>query len=348
MLDLIRLFLWPFSLLYGGIIYFRNKAYDWGILKSYSFSKPIICIGNLAVGGAGKTPATEYMVELLKGYKLAILSRGYGRKTKGFILAQTGMDASQIGDEPKQYLDKFPQVTVAVCEDRVKGVQQLIQDHDIILLDDAYQHRRIKAGFQILLFEFEKLLKPQFLLPTGNLRESMGGRHRADSILITKCPEHINTFDRIKIHKKVDMHQGQRVSFAHIKYAPLQPLINDTPIPLLEKAPKIYLLTGIANPSPLMAYLKQFTNTAVYYTFPDHHPFTRAEIEKLVATFKADSHQNKLILTTEKDSKRLLGTDLKDLLLNLPIAFIPIKMEIASKDKAAFEEKILAYVTSTK
>lgn len=347
MLKILRILLWPFSLVYGFITTVRNKAYDWGILKSFKFDKPIISVGNLVVGGSGKTPATEYLVNLLEGYKIAILSRGYGRKTKGFILAKPGVSAAEIGDEPMQYFDKFKHVTVAVCEDRVQGVKELVAEHDIILLDDAFQHRRLKPGFQILLFEFEKTLKPQFLLPTGNLRETLTGRQRADAVLVTKCPDQINRYDRIAIHKRLDMAAGQRISFAQIAYAQPIALFDQVLFPSLDSAPCIFVLTGIANPIPFYQYLQQFTNQTVIYRFPDHHDFSMAEIEKLVLEFNAHVAPNKLILTTEKDSKRLLRKELKDLLLNLPIAYLPIRMEIASKDKAIFEEKILNYVKST-
>ncbi len=347
MINIIRIFLWPFSLIYGLLVFFRNKAYDLGIFKSYTFPIPTLCIGNLAIGGSGKTPATEYLVELLKDYKIAILSRGYGRRTKGFILAKDGVTAADIGDEPLQYFHKFKQVTVAVCEDRVEGVKKLMQDHDLILLDDAYQHRRLASGYKILLFEFDKLLKPQFLLPTGYLREPLWARQRANAILVTKSPSHINTMDRIAIHKKLDMDAGQRISFAHIAYGQLIAVYGQS-IPSLQIETKVYLLTGIANPEPLKQYIGQLVDQVITFTYPDHHEFKKAEIAALAEKFQQDSCPEKVIITTEKDSKRLLSTEIKDLLLNLPIAYIPIKMELAKKDKTAFEEKILDYVKSTK
>ena len=181
MIKYVRLLLLPFSVLYGIVVILRNKLYDWGFFKSTRFDIPIICVGNLVVGGSGKSPVTEYLVHLLSDYKIAVLSRGYGRDTKGFLYADQTSTAKSIGDEPLQFYHKFPQVTVAVCEDRVKGIAQLKEAHDLIILDDAFQHRRLNPGFSILLFEFQKLLEGQFLLPAGNMREPFWGTSGAIS-----------------------------------------------------------------------------------------------------------------------------------------------------------------------
>lgn len=347
MINILRFFLFPISILYGFIIRLRNKLYDWGILKSTQFDIPIICIGNLVIGGAGKTPTTEYLVRLLSGYKIAILSRGYGRKTKGFILADVHSTALEIGDEPMQYLQKFDGVTVAVCEDRVYGINQLKDTHDIILLDDAYQHRAVKAGFNILLFEFEKLLKWQFLLPTGNLREPFSGYNRANAVLITKSPVPVNIVDQINIRKKIDLTLEQRISFSSIKYGQMVGLNPGMNAPGITNK-TVFLLTGIANPKPLVRYLKHFSNTIIPFEYPDHHQFTIGNINVLIKAFHENPAKEKIIITTEKDSKRLLGDNLKDLLLNLPIFYLPIEIELASKDKYTFDKNILDYVARAK
>ena len=221
MIKFLRLFLFPFAIIYGFIILLRNKLYDWGIFKSTKFDLPVICIGNLVVGGAGKTPTTEYLVRLLADDKVAILSRGYGRKTKGFLLADENATAETIGDEPMQYYQKFKNVTVAVCEDRVLGINKLKDTHDVILLDDAYQHRAVKAGFNLLLFDYASVQKSQFLLPMGNLREPWRNYDRAEAVLVTKAPLPLNMVDQIKVRKRIDTRIDQRISFSNISYGQL-------------------------------------------------------------------------------------------------------------------------------
>lgn len=347
MLKYLRLFLLPFNLIYALVVYVRNKCYDWGIFKSTEFDLPIICVGNLAVGGSGKTPTTEYLVALLDNYKIAILSRGYGRQTKGFILADNNATAATIGDEPMQYYQKFKHVTVAVCEDRVYGIEKLKNAHDVILLDDAYQHRSIKAGFNILLFEFAKLNTFQFLLPAGNLREPFYATNRAQTTLVTKSPEIIAAKARVAIANKLSLQTNQQLAFSTISYGKLTHLYKSTQI---ENDPTlaVFLLTGIANPKPLKDYLIREGFTIVSFEYPDHHRFTISEIKQLVHAFDIHPSQRKIIITTEKDGQRLLDNNLKDLLLNLPIYYLPIKIELNAEDKNEFDQKILAYVSCTK
>ncbi len=347
MITIFRFVLFPISIIYGLVTQIRNKLYDWGILKSTSFDIPIICVGNLVIGGAGKTPTTEYLVRLLGDYKIAILSRGYGRKTKGFGIADEHSTSNTIGDEPLQYFEKFPHLTVAVCEDRVYGINQLKSTHDVILLDDAYQHRAVKAGFNLLLFEFDKLLKWQFLLPTGNLRESFSGYKRANAVLVTKSPSPVNIVDQIDIRKKIDLSIEQRISFSSLKYGQLVNF-NDKQLGPEINGQVIFLLTGIANPKPLILHLKPLSKGLISFEYPDHHQFTEDDVKKLVSAFKAHPAKEKMVITTEKDSKRLLGDNLKDLLLNLPIFYLPIEIELASKDKFTFDKNILDYVASAK
>ncbi|MFD0939611.1 tetraacyldisaccharide 4'-kinase [Pedobacter boryungensis] len=347
MINFLRLFLFPFAVIYGFVILLRNKLYDWGILKSTKFNLPVICIGNLVVGGSGKTPTTEYIVKLLSDYKVAVLSRGYGRETKGFVLADKNSTAKTIGDEPMQYFRKFPTVTVAVCEDRVKGINLLQDNHDVILLDDAYQHRAVKAGFNILLFEFDKLMKMQFLLPMGNLREPLRNYNRANAVLITKSPNPVNMVDQVEVRRKIDTTLDQRVSFSSIKYGELTHLFTLENISNITGF-EIFLLTGIANPKPLLTHLSQCAKHIHSFEHPDHHDFSQQNINELIAAFKKHPAKEKIIITTEKDSQRLLGDNLKDLLLNLPIYYLPIEIELAPKDKFTFDKNILDYVASTK
>jgi tetraacyldisaccharide 4'-kinase len=342
--------LFPFSLLYGIIIIIRNKCFDLGLLKSQQFDLPIICVGNLVVGGSGKTPVTEYLVRLLSTYKIAILSRGYGRETKGFLLADQSATASTIGDEPLQYYQKFPGVTIAVSEDRITGINKLKEDHDLIILDDAFQHRKVKAGYQILLFEFEKMKHWQFMLPTGNLREPFWGYKRANKILITKSPEHITPADKRLIEKKFSSFERSKIAFSSLKYDVLQALYPEhitTDADQQANSATIFLLTGIANPKPLVEYLRGQYKEVIEHRYGDHHKFSRQEIQGLVSAFNQHPTIEKMIITTEKDAQRLLDASIKDLLLNLPVFFLPIRIVIQETDQLKFTQEILKYVSST-
>lgn len=348
MLNKLRLILLPFNLIYGLIVVLRNKFYDWGLFKSTSFDLPVIGVGNLVVGGSGKTPTTEYIVNLLKDkYKVAILSRGYGRKTKGFILADASATAASIGDEPLQYYHKFKDVTVAVCESRVKGISQLQANHDVIILDDAYQHRAVKIGFSILLFEFEGLKKRQFLMPAGNLREPMAGVNRAEAVLVTKSPAHIAATVRTQFATKLQLQKHQQLAFASIGYLPAKALYGSETFALQQNC-EVLLLTGIANPVPLKHYIESLVAHVHAFEFPDHHAFSVVEIERVVQAFAEISAKEKIIITTEKDGQRLLASELKDLLLNLPVYYLPIHVNVQVEDKAVFDEKILTYVERTR
>ncbi|WP_316816232.1 tetraacyldisaccharide 4'-kinase [Pedobacter nyackensis] len=349
MIKYLRLLLFPFSILYGLVVVLRNKLYDLGLLKSTGFDIPVICVGNLVVGGSGKSPVTEYLVHLLEGHKIAILSRGYGRKTKGFVLADHNATAQTIGDEPMQFYNKFPQVTVAVCEDRVKGINLLKDSHDIILMDDAYQHRSVKPGFSILLFEYQKLLKQQFLLPAGNLREPFAGYKRAQALLVTKAPVQIIKIDREKCIDKFNHKSVADVSFSFITYGNLEHLFSSTSqaCDKITKDTAVFLLTGIANPLPLLNHLKNYTTDIEHHDYPDHHQFSKSNIENLIKAFNSDVRKEKIIITTEKDAQRLLDVTFKELLLNLPVFYLPIKIDLQKEDKATFDQKILNYVSST-
>ncbi len=340
----------PFSWIYGAITWVRNKCYDLGWLKSTRFSIPVISIGNLAVGGMGKTPVTEYLVRLLKEYKVAILSRGYGRDTKGFILADSHATAQSIGDEPLQYYRKFPGISVAVCEDRCKGIRQLETTHQVILLDDAFQHRRVKPGYSLLINDYASLFKPAFLLPAGMLRESLAGYRRAQHILITKSPEPVPDEALQKVNSRFPPLPHQLMQFAHLHYGRLLPVYPEHAGTFSSELKKyeVFVLTGIARPETLLAYLKAQGASCHHMEYPDHHVFRQSEIIQWVKAFHASAAKNKLLLTTEKDSQRLLDEKFKDLLLNLPLYYIPIEVKLGEKDALIFEKNILEYVTSTK
>ena len=296
-MNLLRKLLFPFAILYGLITSIRNFLFDKGILKSYSFDLPVIAVGNLSVGGTGKTPQIEYLIRLLSDkYKIATLSRGYKRQSKGFILADANSSATILGDEPFQFYKKFPSIQVAVDADRKNGIEQLLSQSnkpEVILLDDAFQHRKVKAGFYILLTSYGDLYSDDFMLPTGNLRESRSGAKRANVIIVTKCPFNLSPDEQNNIKKKLKVAENQKLYFTFIAYEEFvygeNRKINVNEI---QSAAKL-LVAGIAKPEPFFAYL-QDTND-VCLSFPDHHNFTDKDILEI-----KNLAQNNIIITTEK------------------------------------------------
>jgi tetraacyldisaccharide 4''-kinase len=342
----LRLLLLPFSLLYGLAVWVRNRCYDVGLFKSRRFEKPVIVIGNLAVGGTGKSPMTEHLIRLLDGkYKVATLSRGYGRRTRGFLEVPVGGQARWYGDEPLQFKRKFPHIAVAVGEDRVHGVEQLIKlGHDVIVLDDAFQHRALRAGFSILLFDYQSLGKPKWLLPAGNYRDCFHERKRADLIVVTKTPVSAERAEKAAIRSRLEIDGNVPVLFSSIGYGSLTSVLPGVgPAPALEAIRSVLLVTGIANPQPLYSHLKSSVPNVVHLRYPDHYQFTVADIRKAVAKFKAMDHREKLIVTTEKDAERLSNPEIAQLLVGLPVYAVPIRVVFDDKDARIFEDSILGY-----
>ena len=331
---LLRKILFPFSILYGLITSIRNFLFDKGILKSYSFDLPIIAVGNLSVGGTGKTPQIEYLIRLLSpNYKIATLSRGYKRKSEGFVLADENSDASILGDEPFQFYKKFPNIQVAVDADRRNGIEQLlkISQPDIVLLDDAFQHRKVKAGLYVLLTAYGDLYSDDLILPAGNLRESRNGAERAKIIVVTKCPPNLSAKEQDRIQKKLKIDSDQKLCFTSIAYDEFvfseEKQLSVSEIKPVDKL----LLAGIAKPEPFFAYLQ--SENDVILTFPDHHHFT----EKDIAEIK-NKAQDKKIITTEKDFVRLRGR-----LPDSQLFYLPIKSHFISGGND-FDKTILNYV----
>ena len=343
----LRWLLFPFSLLYGLAVVFRNFCYDAGLFKSVKFTRPIISIGNLDVGGAGKSPMTEYLIRLLKDkHKLATLSRGYGRKTNGYLTATTLATAVQLGDEPAQFKAKFPDITVAVCEKRVGGIQKLIPDHDVIVLDDAYQHRAVQPGLSLLLFDYNRLAEPHLLLPAGNLREPFSGRWRAQIIVITKCPTTLSDEEKSIAAQRIEPLPYQKVFYTRIAYQPLIGLNSEAAVVSIDKDTTVFLLTGIANSKPLLQYLRGFTSSIVHHNYPDHHPFTPKNIAKLAAEFSACKAQKKMVVTTEKDAQRLQQSWFNGVLPgggDLPVFILPIMVEFLGDSGQDFDQIITDY-----
>lgn len=315
-MNLLRKILFPFAVLYGLITSIRNFLFDKGILKSYAFDLPVIAVGNLSVGGTGKTPQIEYLIRLLSDkYKIATLSRGYKRQSEGFVLADASSNAQILGDEPFQYFQKFPNIKVAVDANRKNGIEQLLAQTDkpeVILLDDAFQHRKVKAGFYILLTSYGDLFCDDLMLPTGNLRESRSGAQRANIIIVTKCPFNLSQEKQNDIKNKLKLAASQELYFTFIAYDNFiygesgKMNVNE-----IQSASKL-LVAGIAKPEPFFAYL-QDTNDACL-SFPDHHNFTDKDILEI-----KNSAQNNIIITTEKDYVRLKGRLPSEQLFYLPI-----------------------------
>lgn len=311
---LLRKILFPLAFLYWLITYIRNWLYDKGIFKSSSFDIPIIAVGNLSVGGTGKTPQIEYLIRLLSDkYKVAVLSRGYKRTTEGFILADENATASSIGDEPFQFFSKFPNIQVAVDANRKNGIENLLQlqdKPDVILLDDAYQHRKVKAGFYILLTAYDDLFCDDYILPFGNLREPSSGKKRADMIIVTKCPTDLSEIAQQKIREKLKV--KQQVFFTTIQYDDyvfgndIQLLVSE-----IQSESKV-LVAGIAKPKLFFDFLKNEKDETL--VFSDHHHFSKQDCEQILA--KANGRK---IITTEKDFVRLNGLLPKAQLFYLPI-----------------------------
>lgn len=311
-----RKLLFPFSFLYWLVNYCRNFMYDKHILKSHSFNVPVIAVGNLSTGGTGKTPQIEYLIRLLSSkYKVAVLSRGYKRKSKGFLLAIETSTAETLGDEPFQFFKKFKNIKVAVDVDRKNGIQKLVVLADkpqIILLDDAFQHRKVQAGLYVLLTTFNDLYVDDFVLPVGNLRESSIGAKRADVIVVTKCTEDLSIANQLEIARKLKIHSKQKLFFSAIEYDDF--VYNESHkllVTQIKTDPKI-IVAGIANPNPFIDFLKNSDDDIML--FPDHHHFTENEIQNL-----KQKSIGKIIVTTEKDFVRLQDSVLKDNLFYLPI-----------------------------
>ena len=320
MMKLIRYLFFPFVPFYYLVTWLRNKLYDWGIKRSTAYAFPVICVGNLSVGGTGKTPMIEYLIRLLKSdYQIATLSRGYKRETNGFVLADNYTTARTIGDEPFQFHQKFKDVIISVDEDRVHGISQLMalqKPPEVVLLDDAFQHRKVKAGLSILLTACDELYMEDILLPTGNLREPRQGAKRADIIVVTKCPKHLSEEKKQEIKFKINPLSYQQVFFSRIAYAvSIRNNKDHVELVALKNRP-FTLVTGIANPKPLVAHLVALGLQFDHIKFKDHHDFNDSDIY--------DLKQKQLIVTTEKDMMRL-HPHFDD---NAAIYYLPIEINI--------------------
>ena len=342
----------PLSWLYGIGVRVRNQLFELGILKSRSFSIPVIGVGNITVGGTGKTPFVEYLVRLLMDKaKVAVLSRGYKRETKGFLLADESCTVADVGDEPLQMSRKFPQIHVAVDEDRCHGIDTLkaikeTKDVEVILLDDAFQHRYVKPGINILLVDYHRNIKYDKLLPAGRLREPMEGKKRADIVIITKCPRDMRPMDYRVLTNDMGLLAYQSLFFTTLAYEDLRPLFGGNGIPLenlQEKAQHVLLLTGIASPKQMVVDLQPYCQDIHPMTFDDHHIFTDKDIDDINKSF-ATLPSPKIIITTEKDASRLAAVTGLDDDVQHNLFVLPIHVEFLLDQEESFINKILSYV----
>jgi tetraacyldisaccharide 4'-kinase len=346
-----RLFLFPLSIIYGFVVWFRNKLFDFKIIKQHEFDIPVISDGNISVGGTGKTPHSEYIISLFqKDFNIALLSRGYGRKTKGFLIADENSTSKTIGDEPMQIKKKFQNITVAVDEKRVRGINKLTENSDLnlVILDDAYQHRSVKPGMNILLIDYYNLISEDHILPAGNLRESETEKYRAHIIFITKSPKNIKPIDRRIIEKDLVLYPYQSLYFTTLNYGNLINIFNKNTIELNNKTHYL-ILTGIANPKPLYKYISDIADNTTKIKFSDHHKWSSHDFEKIKTAYKNISEINKIIITTEKDYIRLIDSEFIELIKELPIYYIPIEVDFLDQEqKKVFNKQIVNYVKKNK
>ena len=350
----------PFSLLYGGVVWFRNKLFDWKILPSEKFSVPVICVGNITVGGTGKTPHVEFLIRLLnKKYRVAVLSRGYKRKTSGFILADKKATGKSIGDEPLQIFRKFPEILVAVDGNRRRGIINLLnlpeeKKPEVILLDDAFQHRYVNPSLSILLTDSHRLIYEDALLPAGKLRESYEEKKRANMVIVTKCTDELKPIDYRLISKHLNLFPYQDLFFTSFEYGYLIPCFESrqsSSKSLSEiKAGKysVLLVAGIANPQGLISKLKTYTSRLDTIIFPDHHIFSKSDIAKIEDRFEQIQEKNKIIITTEKDFIRLSDCEYVSHDVKKATYYLPITVTFRENKNNLFTKKIYDHVEQFK
>lgn len=337
------------SWLYGLGVGLRNLLFEMDVLKSRSFSTPVISVGNITVGGTGKTPHVEYLIRLLKNQlNVAVLSRGYKRKSRGFVLSDKDTPMPMIGDEPYQMKQKFPDITVAVDKKRTRGISKLIAadsglDVDVILLDDAFQHRYVKPGINILLVDYHRLVIYDCLLPAGRLREPVKAKDRADIVIITKCPKDLKPMEFRVITKAMNLYPYQQLYFSTLEYDQPKAVFGDAVFTDSLSGKNILLLTGIASPEQLLHDLQEYDSQITPLTFGDHHDFKRKDVEAINEAF-ASLPEPRLILTTEKDATRLMVTEGLNDDVKKQMYMLPLRIAIMQGQQEEFNQKILGYV----
>jgi len=345
LLKTIRILLFPFSLVYLLIIFLRNRLFDKGVFKSATFNLPLICVGNIAAGGTGKSPMTEYLVKELKAhFRIATLSRGYKRKTRGYALANENSNALEIGDEPMQFHIKFPDVPIAVGEARIEAIPQLLHDKpetQAIILDDAFQHRSVKAGMNIVLTDCNNLYTRDWYLPTGDLRDEKSSVKRAEIIIVTKCKADLAPEEKEAVIEELQPEKTQSVFFTTIRYGKPYHISSKKPAQVSPDM-EVLLVTGIANPRPLKNLLQEKSKAYYEMAYNDHHIFSIDDLKEIKKRFDTISADKKIIITTEKDAVRLVKFDQE--LADMPLYVVPIELEFLFNDAGRFNGLIGTFI----
>lgn len=347
-----RIFLLPFALLYGFAIFCRNLLFDIGLLPSREYPFPVISVGNLRTGGTGKTPHVEYLVNLLQDeYNIAVLSRGYKRKTRGYYEAGPDSATADIGDEPMQMHRKFPDIVVAVHGSRRKGITKIMALHpetNLIILDDAFQHRYVKPGLNLLLTGYYNPFFKDFLLPVGNLREAKTRAKRADALIVTKTPGIFSPLDRRFFKKQLKKYKPRSVFFSKFNYKNMVPLTLAAAEQPITRVKSIFLLSGIANTTALEEHLKTCCKDLFVHKYPDHHQFTKKDLQKLRNDFNKTISYSKIIVTTEKDATRLISDEFSENMADLPVYALPVEVAFHDPDKHCFDTMIHRFLANYK
>ncbi len=347
----LRLILLPFSWLYWLAVKFRNLLFDSGIAHGFQFDIPLVCVGNITIGGTGKTPHTDYLLNLLKpSNRIALLSRGYGRKTKGFRIVEVNSTSEEVGDEPLQLKLRHPDVTCAVHEDRVNGVIELLSANpqlEAIVLDDAFQHRWIIPGLNILMMDYHRPVYSDFMLPAGNLRDNISEIRRAQIIIVSKCPEHLPKQKQENICKRLKIYPNQTLYFTTVRYGHPKNISESSTELILSKSNKVFALSGIANPKPFVGYLTSKISLIGQKVYRDHHNFSIKEILSIFETLSKTHGNDFVIVTTEKDAARIRTLALPQLVRN-KIFYLPLEIVFLNNESERFNSQILSYVRENK
>ena len=346
-MNMFKFLLFPFAAFWAAFMHFRRKFYDNGHRVTYG--KPAICVGNLCMGGSGKTPHVEYLVNLLKKnqFNAAILSRGYKRKTKGFRFVDASSSSKDVGDEPLLFYKKYDDISVAVCKNRIKGMDKVMKikpETDVFLLDDAYQYMPLRPGLSILLSDYYNSYTNDFVVPVGKLREGRSAAKDADIIIITKSPKTVPTIEERMILNKIRQFPHQKVYFSYIEFGNMVPLTSKAENMPFSSIKSVVAVCGIANPYPFLEYINGCFTERQQLIFSDHHQFTKEDIQKMYKYVNRSMRKNCAVITTKKDAMRLIDSEFKKDIETLPIFYIPIEVKFHRKYKEKFEEQILEYV----
>lgn len=350
LVSFLRKLSYPVGWLYGLCVCIRNYLFNSEILKSRTFKTAVISVGNITVGGTGKTPFVEFLIRILKdNYKVIELSRGYKRKTKGLQEAVVGCTATTIGDEPYQIFRKFPDVRVVACANRCQAIGELetrYSDTDVFILDDAFQHRYVNPGVSILLIDYNRPITSDSILPYGDLRESAASRYRADIVVVTKCPASMNAFDAREIKNILDLHAYQNLYFSTLKYSTPRRMVDGAPLESLAGM-EVLLITSIANPSPLKEFLGKNAGSLDQIIYEDHHNYTKKDIAYIQGRFDSIPNENKVIIITAKDEAKIVDMNISDA-LSQSIYVIDVEIDLLFGGSAEFSKKIVDYVEKNK